>query len=234
MKRKSFLFLIAALCSVSLCATEPEELWEQVCTADHFAMGCNLFHRADGNQDTLIEISGKDVRLHLSWGKPSSSVITDSVLVGGHYLFGCDIVTLDGKKDSTFIRTEVNASGCDSLITLNLRAVYKHLRDTLTDTLKATLCYQEAYTDLQGVTYYPTQDTIIQDTILAARFDTVAPTITTIDSIYVHKLHVHKAPTPAPLENITLCYDETYTWLGHETRYPAPLAVADTYYDTLR
>ncbi|MCQ2325555.1 MAG: T9SS type A sorting domain-containing protein, partial [Paludibacteraceae bacterium] len=191
---------------------------------------------------TIPRVAGCDstINLTLSFITPPAPICTDttvaytdSIYVGDTYLF-IDTLIAPTKADTVTCQRVLPREGttCDSTINLTLIAMRVQERDTLRNTIKANLCYKEAFTDRLGVTYHPTQDTVVLDTLPAARFDTTDTKIVTIDSIYRYELKVWKAAIDSLKKDTILEDNLPYKWkpVAEEHQY----YVAGTYYDTAK
>ncbi|MCQ2312461.1 MAG: hypothetical protein MJZ84_03320, partial [Paludibacteraceae bacterium] len=112
--KKQVLTLLTLLFCVALSAQTVDV---RVCHADKFIAGCTVYDRADGNQTGIpVDLGDKSYTLNLSWGTPATFAYTDSVAVGGNYLFGCQTLTTAG----TYYDTLTTSTGCDSIVVLTL------------------------------------------------------------------------------------------------------------------
>lgn len=211
-----------------------------------YLFGCDAV-TLDGKTDstfTRVEqtASGCDsiIKLTLKEYIPCQDVTfayTDSVAVGGIYLFGCAAVTLDGKTDSTFTRVEQTASGCDSIITLTLTAYKPIVLDTLFKEVKDSVCDQEVYpTRLGLVTVIGREaiyDSIFSDTIAHADTLITDSTIVIVDSIYKYSLKVWpKVVVKDTLRDTVLVDSLPYKWTVYDD-HKISCDTAGIYHDTL-
>ncbi len=205
-----------------------------------YLFGCDAV-TLDGKTDstfTRVEqtASGCDSIITLTLKKyiPCQDVTfayTDSVKEGGVYLFGCDAVTLDGKTDSTFTRVEHLASGCDSIVTLTLKAYKPIVLDTIFKDIKDSVCYMEEFVSRKQKVY-PTRDTTFSDTIPQARIDTTESAIVIYDSIYNYSLKVWPKAVDSLQKDTVLVDSLPYRWHVYEGRVIS-CDTAGTYHDTL-
>ncbi len=113
---KKLLIAIGCFISLSLMAGNPV-LEAHVCQADKFLAGCDVFQRTDGDQAGVpVDIGGVEYSLNLTWGTPAEFPYSDSIAVGGKYIFNCQV--LDGPGE--YRDTLVTATGCDSIVVLTL------------------------------------------------------------------------------------------------------------------
>ncbi len=191
---------------------------------------------------TIPRVGGCDstINLTLSFIVPPVPVCTDttvayvdSIYVGDTYLF-IDTLITPIKADTVTCQRTIPREGttCDSIINLTLIAMHKSVADTLYDTTAVNRCYKEAFTDRLNVTYYPTQDTTVLDTIVAARVEKTETSIITYDSIYVFEIKVWPAPKDSLKKDTILVDLLPYTWQVYEGR-ELSCDTAGTYRDTL-
>ena len=196
----------------------------------NYLFGCQTLTTAGTYYDTLTTSTGCDsiVTLTLTEYTPVppceevTFAYTDSMATGGTYIFQCQVLTEAGEYRDTLVK----ADGCDSIIVLTLKEYTVVIQnDTLRDTIAVNLCYNEPFTDYLGVTYYPTQDTVVLDTVMISR-DTIPTLIHTVDSIFRYELTVQQPKDSTT--TATICAGESFSWFGND------YSVEDTYYDTLR
>ncbi|MCQ2312781.1 MAG: T9SS type A sorting domain-containing protein, partial [Paludibacteraceae bacterium] len=185
---------------------------------------------------TIPRVAGCDstITLTLNVMNPCSDTIvayTDSIYVGDTYLF-IDTLIAPIKADTVTCQRTIPREGttCDSTINLTLIAMRVQERDTLRDTINVNRCYKEAFTDRLVVTYYPTQDTTVLDTIVAARTYTTDSTVVTVDSIYRYELKVWPAMTTTEQTDSLCATYGSFTWsLGSRDSIITDFVVGDNH-----
>ncbi len=166
---------------------------------------------------TIPRVAGCDstITLTLNVMNPCQDTIvayTDSIFVGESYLFIDTLITRSTADTTNYQRIIPRVAGCDSTINLTLIAMRVPVKDTIYDTTAVNRCYKEAFTDRLGVTYYPTQDTVVLDTLPAARTYTTDSTVVTVDSIYRYELKVWPAMTTTEQTDSLNANYGSFTW----------------------
>ncbi len=178
------------------------------CAVDHVTeviSSCGPYTWSDGNTynsstntptQTLTNINGCDsiVTLNLTVGQPNSG--TDVQTACGSYIW------IDGNtytsSNNTATWTLTNASGCDSVVTLNLT-----IGQANTGTDIQVAC--NSYTWIDGITYTASNNVATFTLTNAAGCDSVVTLDLTINS------------SNSGSETITAC--ESYTWSANSTTY---------------
>ena len=164
-------------------------------------------------KDTLTNVTGCDsvVTLHLTINYSGSSMDT---------ITACDSYTwINGKtytaSNNTAKDTLTNATGCDSVVTLNLTLNHSNAG---TDTISAC----NPYTWIDGITYTASNSTATYTMTNAAGCDSVVRLDLTIDTVNVSVTQ----------NGASLTADETsaaYQWLGCQAITPIPGAIHQSY-----
>ncbi|MCQ2313529.1 MAG: hypothetical protein MJZ84_08840, partial [Paludibacteraceae bacterium] len=141
------------------------------------------------------------------------------------------LVKADDNNPPTTVITNTGADLASKLADKRY-AILKTLYDTVSVTVKDTLCYQQLFISrLQSVT--PMQDTTFNDTIVK----TVYKDSVIRDSIYIYELKVLPDVVIKDVESDKVCYNTEYTWAlpeGNRTIDGYTVAGVKTIYDTVR
>lgn len=140
--------------NLSLIATTSSTINAAICKGGTYSFGGNNLTTAGTYYDTILNHAGCDsfITLNLKVNNPSSSTLNASICNGTYYTFGGNKLTAAG----TYYDTLMNASGCDSVVTLNL-----NIKPTSSSKIAATICDGSVYVFggnnlyMQGV-YYDT------------------------------------------------------------------------------
>lgn len=116
------------------------DIYEQFCAPTKYLLGCSVYDQT-GVYDVDMG-NGETVKLHLTIGAPSSITIEDSIAMGGTYLFGCQRIKADAFGTATYCDTLTGSTGCDSIVTLNLKVYQPFITEP---EFSAIACGDEAY-----------------------------------------------------------------------------------------
>ena len=99
------------------------EQYRTVCGGTYL-FGCQLLTASGTYYDYLTNAAGCDsvATLHLTVAAPRHTNLTDSIVLGGTYLFGCEPITPSVAGTTQYTGHLLSALGCDSTVTLSLRA----------------------------------------------------------------------------------------------------------------
>ena len=164
-------------------------LYKKLCYGDSLLFGGKYRTQSGTYIDTLTAISGCDsiVTLNLQIRSEIRSILYQELCYGDSLLFAGHFRTQSG----TYNDTLTAASGCDSIVTLNL-----HIKPEIRTTLDQMLCYGDSM--LFGGKYR-TQSGIYTDTLTAA---------SGCDSIVVLRLNIR--PEIRSTIRRRICEDESY------------------------
>ncbi len=185
------------------------DIYATFCQPTNYLIGCQIYNES-GNYDVDMG-DGSTTTLHLTIGAPSSVAVSDSIVLGGTYLFGCQTIEATALGVSTYTDSLTNALGCDSVVTLSLR-VYEAACDTQRVTIPAAICAGDSV-EFFG-SWYKSAGTY---------YDTI-PTVSGCDSIGTLVLTVNQ-PTTGDTTAVVCAADLPYLWHGLE-------AIGDTTYTT--
>ncbi|MBS1622816.1 MAG: choice-of-anchor J domain-containing protein [Bacteroidetes bacterium] len=181
-------------------------LTEAICAGTTYTFNGTTLSAAGTYYDTLTAATGCDslVILNLTVNPLDTTTLTQAICAGSTYTFNGTALSAAG----TYYDTLTAATGCDSLVILNL-TVNPLDTTTLTQAICAGSTYTFNGTTLSAAgTYY--------DTLTAG---------TGCDSLVILNLTVNPLDTTTLAQ--TICAGSTYTFNG------TTLSVAGTYYDTL-
>ena len=99
------------------------EQYRTICGGTYL-FGCQQLSTSGTYYDYLTNASGCDsvATLHLMVATPRHTTLTDSIALGGIYLFGCSPITPTIAGITQYTDRLLSAQGCDSTVTLSLRA----------------------------------------------------------------------------------------------------------------
>ena len=99
------------------------EQYRTICGGTYL-FGCQQLSTSGTYYDYLTNASGCDsvATLHLTVATPRHTTLTDSIALGGIYLFGCSPITPTIAGITQYTDRLLSAQGCDSTVTLSLRA----------------------------------------------------------------------------------------------------------------
>ena len=179
---------------------------ETICNGSAYNFGGKFISQSGTYSDTLAAAAGCDsiVVLNLTVRPKIKTTLDKTICFGSAYNFGGNSIS----KSGTYSDTMTSATGCDSVVVLNL-TVRPEIKTTLNETICFGVIYNFGRTNIgQSGTYY--------DTLSAA---------TGCDSIIVLNLQVR--PEIKTTLDETICEGSTYTIGAYQYTQPG------TYYDTL-
>jgi len=177
-----------------------------ICQGSSYLFNGISYSTAGTHSKTLINAAGCDsiATLNLTVNVPTSSTTNASICQGGSYLFNSSTYTVAG----TYTKTLINATGCDSIATLNLT-----MNIPTTSITNASICQGGSY--LFNGTSYNTTGTYSKIFINASGCDSVATLNLTVNVL------------TSSTTNASICQGSSYTFNG------STYNVAGTYSKTL-
>ena len=196
-----------AVVTVRLLPTPTQTILDTICSGANYTFGNQNLTQSGTYQDTLQTTSGCDsiIILNLSVLQSITQTVADTICSGGSYTFGNQTLTQSG----TYQDTLQTASGCDSIVVLNLNVL-----QSITKNIADTICSGGSYTFGNQTL---TQSGTYQDTLQMA---------SSCDSIIILNLSV--------LQNITQNITDTICSGGSYTFGNQNLTQSGTYQDTLQ
>jgi len=184
-----------------------QNITDTICSGANYTFGNQNLTQSGTYQDTLQTTSGCDsiIILNLSVLQSITQTVADTICSGGSYTFGNQTLTQSG----TYQDTLQTASGCDSIVVLNLNVL-----QSITKNIADTICSGGSYTFGNQTL---TQSGTYQDTLQMA---------SSCDSIIILNLSV--------LQNITQNITDTICSGGSYTFGNQNLTQSGTYQDTLQ
>ena len=167
---------------------------ESICAGESYMLGGTPYTTDGSYQATLTTTSGcsADVTLNLTVLPVSNATINESICAGSTYTLGSQTFTTTG----TYTETMTSATGCDSIVTLNLEVTESMV------TMNETICEGGSFT--VGNTSYTTNGSYT---------NVFTSSMGCGDSTVILNLSV---VPDASIENVTICEGEFYT-LGSTT-----------------